>query len=108
MKEDTVAIADWIFPSAFFAMLITPGIWAYQVYHWLRWGEWQSISTADWLVWTGARTPTFAWDGVQKLSDWLLSAPLSITVFVVVIGILFAFIEWSDRRFKGMLNETDL
>jgi hypothetical protein len=101
-KETTDNIAGTVCPIALLAMLSTPAIWAYQmIFHWLRWGEWLPISVAVGLHWLGFGTPQFVWTGVQKVSDFVMTWPLSITLFFGILGLLTLFNEWAERQDKA-------
>ena len=79
------------------AMLVTPGIWAYQIMYWLKYGEWQPISVADGLHWVGLGEPRFtSLQGVQKISDFVMTLPLSLALFLSILGIVFAFMHWAE------------
>lgn len=96
-----------VFPTGLILMAATPIIWAYQIFHWLRWGQWQSITIADGLKWVGAREPQFAWAGVQKVSDFIMSGPLSIMPFVIGLTLMVAYAELGERYDKAKRSKTD-
>jgi len=87
-----------VLPLGFLSLLSVPAIWAYQIYHWLRWGEAPHIPVSEALQWFGLSEPQFAWAGVQKVSDWVMAAPLSFFLFFVILAFLFAFIGWANHR----------
>ena len=90
-------IAGSLLPIGLLSMLITPGIWAYQIIYWLRSGDWFPISLADGLHGIGLGVPRFAWVGVQKISDFVMELPLSIMIFFAILGLMFVVVEWSER-----------
>src|SRR5689334_8714371 len=94
-RETVVAVGGYVFPVSVLALLVTPAILTYQIYYWLRWGDWQSIAMSDALRWAGAGEPHFAWAGVQKISDLVMALPFSAAWFFVVLGLLVGFIEWA-------------
>lgn len=90
-------IGGYVFPIGLLGMCGMPLIWAFQIFHWLRWGEWLPISVDDALRWAGSGEPHFAWRGVQKVADFLLTAPLSVAIFFLSLGLLLLFMEISER-----------
>jgi hypothetical protein len=81
-------------------MLCTPAIWAYQLFHWLRWGTWQGISASDAFEWAGIGEPSFEWVGIQKVSDFIMRQPFSLVWFFLMVGLVWSFAAWADRTEK--------
>jgi hypothetical protein len=92
--------AGVVFPIGLLGMACMPAIWGYQIFYWLRWGEWLPISIGDSIRWAGISQPRFAWRGVQQVSDLVMTAPLSVTIFAVSLGVMVAFVEVADRYEK--------
>jgi hypothetical protein len=93
-------VMGYVYPIGLLGMCGAPAIWCFQIYYWLRVGEWLPISVADGLRAVGLFEPKFDWIGVQKLSDFLLSAPLSLAFLFVPLGIMLAFQTWMEAYTK--------
>lgn len=90
-----------IFPIGAMALLIVPGIWAYQATSWFEHGSWPAISVADGLGWAGIAAPTFESDTIQQASEDLLDSPLSLALLFGIGGLMFlyaGFSRWLERR----------
>ena len=84
MKHD---VHDTFVAVAVFLWILTPiGILGWQVYGYLRYAVWNSLSVIDALRWLGSKwalsTPT-DWTGLYSILNW---TPLSVGVFV--LGVL--------------------
>ncbi len=88
----------WVYTIGSLSLLSVPAIWAYQIYHWLKWGDWLGISLSDGLNWLGLSAPQFTWAGVQKVSDLLMTLPFSLAILLLIIGILAALSQWADSQ----------
>jgi len=60
-----------------------PAIIVYQIVHWLRFGDWFPIPVRLGFIFTGVATPEMGWVGAQKILEYFLDAPASISVFAV-------------------------
>ena len=94
-QEGYVALA-WL--SLFAMVLAGPGLLAYQCYHWLRWGFWNSITVRDWLEWATFGTPSVSWIGVQRVLDFLLSLPMWMVTPAVGVLLLWLFFWAPENR----------
>jgi hypothetical protein len=59
---------------------------AYQVYLWLKFGQWVPIPLVEALELSGINylpVVNTSWEGVQKIGVWIIRLPLSIVVFVL-------------------------
>lgn len=69
------------------------GTFLWQVYNWLKTGEWVSISVIDFLLWTGLDANWLhqpqSWIGVWKIFDWM---PLSLGCVVLSVSLLLTVI----------------
>jgi hypothetical protein len=98
MKEGFIEKAGGvIYPLGVLGLYIVPAIWAYQIFHWLKWGRWRPIPLAEGLKWIGLREPRLAWGSAQKVLHWLLNLPLSLALGVFIIGVMLAYSEVADR-----------
>jgi hypothetical protein len=82
-------------------VLIGPGIVVWQIYTWLQTAKWRLVPVSDALIFFGIPQPRFDWLGLQKIADWVLDLPLSVTAFVVWMAIIvfgIAFVEEVRRK----------
>jgi hypothetical protein len=89
-------VVNRIYVTGFAGMLAAPAIWFYQIIHWLKFGVWRAFSISDGLRWAGMTEPQFRWRSLQRISSLVMSLPLSITIFVVILGALAAVTQWSE------------
>ena len=91
-KRDELRDSIWV--GLMLAWVFTPiGIVGWQIYGYLRFGFWQSLSVIDALRWTDiqwATAPT-DWVGLYGVLEWL---PLS--AGVAIFGFLFLVIIYQD------------
>jgi hypothetical protein len=90
---------DILVPILGAGILATVGIIGWQIYSYLRLGEWQSLSIITALLWLNvdwARLPS-DWAGVHKILD---AIPLSLTALVAGIAPIGLWLWW-DERSKG-------
>jgi hypothetical protein len=82
MKQDAY---DTFVTIAFFLWILTPlGILGWQIYGYLRYAVWNSLSVIDSLRWLGsewASNPT-DWTGLYSVLEW---TPLSVGVLILGI-----------------------
>ena len=70
--------------------LLAASVLSYQIYTWLKFGFWQTLTVSDGLNYLTIHIPTSSWVGVQKIIDWLLySWPLSLGIFVFTIALVW-------------------
>jgi hypothetical protein len=77
-------------------VLVGPGIVVWQIYAWLQTAKWRPVPVSNALIFFGIPQPHFDWLGLQKIADWALDLPLSVTAVVmwmVVIVFGVAFVE---------------
>lgn len=74
-------------------------ILGYQVYQWLKNGEWLDITLHKGLYYLEidlTRITAIEWQGVQRFLFWLLEVPLAAVVAVLSIGIGFTLMSNSE------------
>ena len=74
-------IGGWVGLLGTVGFLFGVGVFIYQMYLWLRLGQWVPMPLSTVLVWFGfdySSTTHIAWMGVQKLVVWGLDLPLSV------------------------------
>jgi hypothetical protein len=82
-------------------VLIGPGIILWQLYTWLQTAKWRPVPVSDALKLFEIPYPRFGWLGLQKIADWFLDLPLSVTAFalwMIVIVFSIAFVEEVRRK----------
>ncbi len=87
---------DILVPILGAGILATVGILVWQIYSYLRLGEWPSLSIITALHWLNvdwARSP-HDWAGVHKVLD---AMPLSLTAFVAGMAPIGVWLWWDDR-----------
>lgn len=93
-------IEGWVGLLGAFGFISGVGVLIYQLYLWLKLGEWVSMPLSTLLVWLGfdySSITNIAWVGVQKLVVWCLDLPLSIAAIMLgfAIGYLVGFLVTS-------------
>lgn len=78
-----------LFPLMFTIMGAGVLVFGFQVFFWLKMGEWPPISLADAFAFAGWEIPQTSWRGLQQLLNWL---PLSMTLLAGPL-ILFPLFE---------------
>jgi len=63
--------------------LIGPAIFAWQCFMWLKYGYWHPVPVTAAFQNLGIPYPTTEWAGVQKMIDWVLDLPLSLTALLL-------------------------
>lgn len=98
-------VAGWVGLVGAFGFLAGGGIFLYQLYLWLRLGQWVSFPVSTLIVWLGfdySSVTDIAWIGVRKLVVWILELPLSIASIVAgfAIGYAVGYLVTSAREFR--------
>ena len=87
---------DILVPILVVVILATVGILVWQIYSYLRFGEWPSLSVITALLWLNvdwARSPR-DWAGVHKALE---AIPLSLTAFVAGMTPIGIWLWWDER-----------
>jgi hypothetical protein len=84
--------------------LISGGILAWQVLHWLKFGFAPDVPIAYGFDYFQIHYPVVAWVGAQKIINESLRWPLSLGVFGVgvLVGWFFIYLGQDDEREKMM------
>jgi len=94
MADESKVLQAVIGIFAFIAIICGGGIFAWQIYVWLKLGYWTSIPLSEGLQYVGFDLSSVYypsdWVGVMKIIQWLLKWPLSfclpfITVPIIII-----------------------
>jgi|SRR3989304_2915766 len=94
-SSDTSAL-DILIPILGVGLLAAIGIIGWQIYTYLKLGEWTSLSIITVLRWFSAdwaRSPS-DWAGVHKI---LNEIPLSLTAFVAGVAPIGVWLWWHER-----------
>jgi hypothetical protein len=51
------------------------GLLAVGAYHWARWGEWSTLTLAEWLHSARFKLPRSSWVGIERTIEWMLGSP---------------------------------
>ena len=95
--EGLAGIFMWLLSLACgVTMLAAIGVIAVQVLGWLRTGIWMSIPTSFGWEYIFHSLPTTEWVGIQTILDFMLSMPLSGSLFL--IGLIVASVSLFDVR----------
>ena len=89
-------IGGFVFPIGLLVMIGGPAIWTWQCFHWLKTGEWTALPIVAGFAYAGIDPPQFSWIGAQKISDWIMAAPLSVGLIAIALALLTAFTTWAD------------
>ncbi len=87
---------DILMPILGAGILAAVGMLGWQIYSYLRLGEWPSLSIITALLWLNvdwARSPN-DWAGVHKILD---AIPLSLTAFLAGIAPIGVWLWWDER-----------
>jgi hypothetical protein len=96
---------DWLIAKVMMILVlpafIGPGIFAWQCFVWLRYGYWHPVPVAAAFQNLDISYPRTEWAGVRKMIDWVLELPLSLTAWLLWVGVfasVIAFIDAHNRR----------
>jgi hypothetical protein len=82
----------WIFPALFGLVAIGPLILAYQCVLWFRDGRWTPIPFRDGLAVIGFTVPHGSWGGLDRIMQYVASAPLWIMILFAALSIELLFL----------------
>lgn len=77
-----------------------PGIWVYQIFHWLRYGNWYAIPATT-VIPIDRFAHLFYWVGIQKIILWFSDLPLAIYCIVFGIWIGGAGLLTYEKHFES-------
>lgn len=80
---------EWSALVSAIGVLASVVVLGWQVYHWLRFGFWQSVTNQDLVIWLGSYPDYFEWAGVQKIWEWLLNQSFGLTLFVASVALIW-------------------
>lgn len=107
MKNQTDLIGEIIqipFMVGVIAIFLSPCIIAYQSYKWLVTGDWLPLSLSNVIDAFQIPSPAFKWLGLQKITNWLLAAPVTGCLFLGGAGMIFLGLILVDYRDKKSPN----
>jgi hypothetical protein len=100
-EPEKAGILETFLPLLALPVFIGPGIVVWQIYTWLQTAKWRPVPVSDALTLFEIPHPRFDWLGLQKIADWVLDLPLSVTAFLVwmtTIVFSIAFIEEARKK----------
>jgi len=74
-----------------------PAVLCWQVFQWLKTGEWYPVPVSKILDWNQLRYPDLEWRGLQKIVDYLFGLPLSFVSFIAAVGIFATVLAIIDH-----------
>jgi hypothetical protein len=83
-------VEGWVGLIGAFGFLAGVGVFLYQIYLWLKLGQWVSMPLSTMIVWLGfdfSSVTNITWIGIQKLVVWSLDLPLSIVSIIAGLAI---------------------
>jgi hypothetical protein len=89
-------IEGWVGLVGAFGLIAGFAVFLYQLYLWLKLGQWISMPLSTVFQWLGfdySSVTDFAWIGVQKLVVWSLDLPLS--AMSIVAGFAIGYVVGS-------------
>ena len=98
-KQNDKYYAIWTGISVWFALVSSIGIPCWQVYNFLKTGQWAPVSGLDILVFCGLADDWIHypqdWLGAHKILEWL-HAVIVIWCTTIIFILTLKFIKWSD------------
>jgi len=73
--------------------LAAPAVIVWQVYTWLKTGEWTSLTGFSGLSLLDMPHPEVSWVGIQKIIDHILNWPLSFLLFIIALAWAFSVVR---------------
>ena len=80
-------------------ILVAVAVWAFQVYLWLRYGNWLPLPTGTVLgIYPGTVNSVIVWRGVARIIVWLLEQPFSALALILGVIVTMAGFRVADNR----------
>jgi hypothetical protein len=106
INDEPTFFGDLIASIFGFGFLLPIGILAYQIYLWLKHGEWHPIPVSSALSYLDVNLTSIynmEWQGAKKIILWLLNLPFSFVIFISTVVIGLWCLEkalWIDEKTK--------
>jgi hypothetical protein len=88
-KNIRAAIEGLVFSLFTLLIMSWPAIFCYQIYYWLKHGDWLPMPLSKAMDLLNVTYPSTSWVGAQKIIDVLLDFPIGLCSILLAIGLIF-------------------